>query len=219
MNTMSNIQQEFSTERKLMVAQQLRARQISDSRVLEAFESIPRHLFVPKEYQASAYEDHPYPIDYEQTISQPYIVAYMIQSLGLMGNQRILEVGTGSGYQTAILSHLAAEVHSIEVIEPLAKRAAYTLSNLGIKNVFIHIGDGSLGWEQASPYHAIIVSAAAPAVPNSLLKQLAHQGRLILPVGESGNQHLELWTRENEDFSYQRLLPVSFVPLKGQEGF
>jgi len=210
--------QEFLEERKRMVERQLRGRGIIDVRVLAAFESIPRHLFVPEESQPWAYEDRPHPIGFGQTISQPYIVAYMTQSLGLTGTEHVLEVGTGSGYQAAILSCLAQEVHTIELIPSLADRASHTFADLGVKNIFIHIGDGSQGWMEFAPYDAIIVTAAAPRVPKSLLNQLADHGRMILPVGESGFQELELWRREGESFSQETLLPVAFVPLRGKEG-
>ncbi|HEY5731165.1 MAG TPA: protein-L-isoaspartate(D-aspartate) O-methyltransferase [Anaerolineales bacterium] len=208
----------YLEERKYMVARQLRGYGISNQRVLEAFELIPRHLFVPDEYRSSAYDDRPLPIGFQQTISQPYIVAYMAQLLGLTGIERVLEVGAGSGYQAAILSALALEVHTIELIPALAERAATTLDELGFTNVFVHIGDGSKGWIETAPYDAIIVSAAAPHVPKCLLDQLADHGRMILPVGQSGNQELELWTRRGESFSHESLLPVAFVPLRGEEG-
>lgn len=209
---------EFLEERKRMVEYQLRARGISDQRVLEAFESVPRHLFVPEESREWAYEDCPHPIGFKQTISQPFIVAYMTQMLELTGSERVLEVGTGSGYQAAILSRLVAEVHTIELIPSLAERATLTLAGLGMKNVFIHIGDGSQGWTDAAPYDAIIVSAAAPRVPQRLLEQLADHGRMILPVGVSGFQELELWRREGDSFPHETLLPVAFVPLRGKDG-
>lgn len=210
--------QEFLDERKRMVERQLRGRGIIDVRVLAAFGSIPRHLFVPQELREWAYEDCPHLIGFGQTISQPFIVAYMTQSLELSGTERVLEVGTGSGYQAAILSCLVREVHTVELIPSLADRAAHTLADLGVTNVFIHIGDGSQGWIESAPYDAIIVTAAAPRVPKSLLNQLANYGRMILPVGESGFQELELWQREGETFSQETLLPVAFVPLRGKEG-
>jgi len=210
--------QDFLKDRKSMVEHQLRARGISHPRVLEAFQSIPRHLFVPEESREWAYEDCPHRIGFGQTISQPFIVAYMTQLLELTGMERVLEVGTGSGYQAAILSRLALEVHTMELIPALADRAAHTLDDLGVTNVFIHIGDGSLGWAESAPYDAIIVTAAAPRVPKSLLNQLTDGGRMILPVGESGFQELELWRREGDSFSQETLLPVAFVPLRGKEG-
>lgn len=210
--------QDFLEKRKRMVERQLRARGIDDARVLAAFEAIPRHLFVPQKLREQAYEDHPHPIGFGQTISQPYIVAYMTQLLELTGAEHVLEVGTGSGYQTAVLSALALEVHSIELIPALANRAEQTLAGLGVKNVFIHIGDGSQGWPESAPYDAIIVSAAAPHVPKSLLEQLADHGRMILPIGVGEYQDLELWRREGDVFLQEVLLPVAFVPLRGKEG-
>jgi len=210
--------QDFLAERKLMVARQLRGYGISDRRILEAFESIPRHLFVPTEYRSSAYADHPLPIGFQQTISQPYIVAYITQILDLTGSERVLEVGTGSGYQAAILSALVPEVHTIELIPALAERAVKTFADIGITNVLVHVGDGSLGWIESAPYDAIIVSAAAPHIPKPLLDQLADHGRMILPVGKGGYQELELWTREGDSFSHETLVPVAFVPLRGKEG-
>lgn len=210
--------QDFMEERKQMVAHQLRARGISDRRVLEAFENIPRHFFVPEESRQWAYEDCPHRIGFEQTISQPFIVAYMTQSLKLTGRERVLEIGTGSGYQTAILSQLVPEVHTVELIPALAERAAKTLAELEITNSSLHTADGSLGWSESAPYDAIIVTAAAPRVPKSLLDQLADHGRMILPVGASGFQKLELWQRDGESFSHERLLAVAFVPLRGKEG-
>jgi len=209
---------DFLDERKHMVERQLRARGIHDARVLAAFEAIPRHRFVPEESRQWSYEDCPHRIGFEQTISQPFIVAYMTQSLKLTGTERVLEIGTGSGYQTAILSRLVTEVHTVELIPALAERAAKTLTELKIKNVFIHIADGSLGWNESAPYDAIIVTAAAPRVPKSLLDQLTDHGRMILPVGASGFQELELWQRDGNSFSHETLLAVAFVPLRGKEG-
>lgn len=210
--------QDFVEARKRMVAGQLRSRGISDRRVLEAFELVPRHLFVPESEREWAYDDCPLPIGFRQTISQPFIVAYMLQVLGLTDTDRVLEVGTGSGYQTALLSKLVLDVQTIELIPALADRATKALADLGATNVSIHIGDGSQGWSESAPYDAIIVSAAAPHVPKPLLDQLAGDGRMILPVGGFGSQELELWTRENNSFSYEALLPVAFVPLRGVDG-
>jgi protein-L-isoaspartate(D-aspartate) O-methyltransferase len=210
--------QNFINQRRRMVERQLRARGIGNARILAAFEAIPRHLFMTEKMRSSAYKDRALRIGFGQTISQPYIVAYMIQVLELTGTERVLEVGTGSGYQAAILSQLAREVHTIELIPELAERAAQVLAEIGVTNVFIHIGDGSLGWPEAAPYDAIIVAAAGPRVPHSLLEQLANHGRMILPTGESGFQKLELWQREEESFVQETLLPVAFVPLRGKEG-
>jgi protein-L-isoaspartate(D-aspartate) O-methyltransferase len=208
----------FLDERKQMVAYQLRARGIHDPRLLEAFEAVPRHLFVPEEAREWAYEDCPLLIGYDQTISQPYIVAYMVQALELRSTERVLEVGTGSGYEAAILSRLVQEVHTVELIDPLAKRAAHALAVAGVTNVFTHTGDGSQGWSECAPYDGILVSAAAPHVPKSLLEQLAGQGRMILPVNAGRYQRLELWRYEGDSFSHKVLISVAFVPLRGTEG-
>lgn len=205
-------------ERKWMVAAQLRARGIHDERILAAFESIPRHLFVPRESRDFAYSDHPIPIGCGQTISQPFIVAYMLEKLQLTGGEKILEVGTGSGYQAALLSRIVPEVHTVELIPALAERAARTLEGIGLADVNVHVGDGWQGWSESEPYDAIIVSAAPPHVPKKLLEQLSDRGRLILPVGKGEAQNLELWTREGSSFTRTILIPVAFVPMRGREG-
>lgn len=209
--------EDFLERRRGMVAGQLRSRGIRDRRVLEAFESVPRHLFVPENAQEWAYDDRPLPIGFWQTISQPFIVAYMTQLLELNGSERVLEVGTGSGYQAAILSKLVREVHTIELIPELSHRAAKALAEIGATNVLLHIGDGSKGWSESAPYDAILVSAAALHVPEPLLAQLAAHGRMILPVGGSGYQELELWTHEGDTFSHEALLSVAFVPLREKD--
>lgn len=215
---MDMMSHDLMAQRKRMVERQLAVRGIDDARILAAFEEIPRHLFMPETIRHAAYKDRALEIGFGQTISQPFIVAYMIDLLGLTGTERILEVGTGSGYQAAILSRLAAEVHTIELIPDLAERAAHVLREIGVTNVFIHVGDGSQGWPEAAPYDAIIVAAAGPHVPHSLLEQLADHGRMIVPVGERGFQRLELWQREGESFVEETLIPVAFVPLRGEEG-
>lgn len=202
-----------------MVAEQLHPRGIRDPRVLEAFEAVPRHLFIPLEYQIWAYDDAPQPIGHEQTISQPYIVALMSELLALTGAERVLEIGTGCGYQAAILARLAAEVHTVELIPALAAQARQTLDVLGVGNAHVHCADGSLGWPEAAPYHAILVAAAAPKVPQPLLEQLAEGGRLVLPVGPRGFQRLELWRRVGSHFSSENILPVAFVLLRGKHGW
>lgn len=209
---------DFLEERKYMVAHQLRARGIINQHVLAAFETIPRHLFVPEESRLLAYEDCPHSIGFEQTISQPFIVAYMIQALELIGTERVLEVGTGSGYEAAILSCLVHEVHTVELIPTLAGRAARILADLGMKNIFVHTGDGSQGWPESVPYGAIIVSAAASRVPKNLLNQLSDNGRMILPVSGREYQELQLWQRERDSFSHKTMLPVAFAPLRGKNG-
>ncbi len=210
---------DFSEMRNWMVSGQIQRRGVTNSRVLEAMRQIPRHLFVPLELEGHAYEDRPLPIGYEQTISQPYIVALMTSLLNLKGSEKVLEVGTGSGYQAAVLSHLATEVHSVELIPELAAQATFTLSTLGCNNVTVHVGDGSLGWQEGAPYDAILVTASAPSVPRPLLDQLNSEGRLVLPVGIRGSQYLELWTREFGAWQPESILPVAFVPLRGEHGW
>ncbi len=209
----------FTRERENMVNYQIARRGIVDERILDAMRTIPRHLFVPKEYQRDAYEDFPLLIGNEQTISQPYIVAFMTNVLDLQGNECVLEVGTGSGYQAAVLSLLVKKVHTMEYIPALAEKAQKTLLELGIKNVEVHKGDGSLGWPENAPYQAILVTAAAPAAPKALLDQLDVGGRMVIPVGGRYQQILELWLRDQEGLKFQTTLPVMFVPLKGKQGW
>ena len=194
-------------------------RRIRDGLVLQAMRTVPRHLFVPPEYRHLAYTDGPLPIGYGQTISQPYIVALMSQLLELKGQERLLEVGTGSGYQAAVLAHLAQDVHTIERFPELARQAERVLNELGCENVRVHVGDGTAGLLEFAPYHGIIVTAAAPHVPRALLDQLAGNGRLVIPVGERGSQFLERWTRRDDDFQAEEVIPVAFVPLVGQFGW
>jgi len=212
-------EEEFADLRFRMVEEQLIDRQISDERVLDAIRSIPRHAFVPKRQQLSAYEDRPLPIGNGQTISQPYMVALMSEILGLKGSEKVLEIGTGSGYQTAVLASLAQSIYSIEKIEALATQAQINLRELGSENVFVHVGDGSLGWPEEAPYDAIIVTAAAPSVPQPLLEQLASSGRLVLPVGSAHRQILQKWWPEDGGFEHVDYSPVAFVPLIGKHGW
>jgi protein-L-isoaspartate(D-aspartate) O-methyltransferase len=209
----------YARERQRMVEEQLASRDIDDERVLEAMRSVPRHRFVLPEHQHLSYADGPLPIGNNQTISQPYIVALMTQLLVLRGREKVLEIGTGSGYQAAVLGCLVREVHTIERHRFLAERAASILAELGIHNVRVHFGDGSIGWEAAAPYNAILVTAAAPRVPQPLFAQLAEGGRLVIPVGERGNQYLERYLRQDHDFRRDRLAPVAFVPLLGRHGW
>jgi len=210
---------DFSHERHRMVVEQISSRGIKEPRLLAAFESVPRHLFVPQKSRFSAYDDHPLPIGFGQTISQPYIVALMTSLLELNGDECVLEVGTGSGYQAAILGLLAGIVHTIEIIPELAAHAEKLLGNLGCKNVTIHSGDGSLGWPQSAPFAGILVTAAAPEVPQPLLKQLADNGRLILPVRNRWRgQSLKVLKRNNQEFVEQVITDVAFVPLRGKYG-
>jgi protein-L-isoaspartate(D-aspartate) O-methyltransferase len=210
---------DFSVERQRMVVGQLKSRGIHDPRVLEALYEVPRHLFCPENDRTWAYGDHPQPIGFNQTISQPYVVALMTERLQLTGTERVLEVGTGSGYQAAILSILAAEVHTIEIIPELAESSRGPIELLKISNVHFHVGDGSLGLPEAAPYDGIIVTAAAPEVPRPLLDQLNDGGRLILPVGSRGYQQLELWQRNGNSYNSHVIIPVAFVPLQGKFGW
>jgi protein-L-isoaspartate(D-aspartate) O-methyltransferase len=209
----------YERERLRMVKEQLSQRDIRDKRVLEAMSTVPRHLFTPEEYRDLAYSDGPLPIGERQTISQPYIVALMTEMLELQGDENVLEVGTGSGYQAAVLAYLAGQVHTVERHEPLAQRAEQVLCRLGLENVFVHIGDGSLGWPPAAPYQGVIVTAAAPRAPQPLLDQLADGGRMVIPVGGMSGQFLELWRRQGDQYLHETTLPVAFVPLRGEHGW
>ena len=210
---------DFDELRLRMVANQIERRGVTSPRVLAAMRTVPRHLFVPEELRDRAYEDYPLPIGYEQTISQPYIVALMTSLLGLEGKEKVLEIGTGSGYQAAVLSRLAEMVHSVELVPQLARQAAQLLTSLGYLNVQVHCADGSLGWPAAAPYDAVLVTASAPRVPQALLEQLTPAGRLVLPVGGRGYQYLERWTFEHGTWQAESILPVAFVPLRGRYGW
>lgn len=209
----------FERARKQMVKSQIVRRGLRNERLLAAFESVPRHMFVPEEYRYAAYDDSPLPIGFSQTISQPYIVALMTNLLKLKGDERVLEIGTGSGYQAAILGMMAEEVHTVEYLPELATNADKLLKELGLDNVHVHVGDGSLGWPETAPYKGILVAAAAPQVPKTLLDQLEEGGRLILPVGGRGMQNLEVWEREGNSFKSEVETAVAFVPLRGEEGW
>lgn len=202
-----------------MVEMQLRRRGITDTAVLTAMDTVPRHEFVPQELQPRAYEDAPLPIGEGQTISQPYIVAAMTAALHLRGSERVLEVGTGCGYQAAILASLAMEVFTVESHADLATSAAARLGRLGYINVHIHCGDGTRGLQDFAPFDAILVAAAAPAAPAPLLRQLAQNGRMIVPVGDVENQELQLIERTGTTFLTTRLEPCRFVPLLGAYGW
>jgi len=205
--------------RKRMVDEQIRRRGVHNPAVLSAITSVPRHLFVPLAARDAAYADAPLAIGHKQTISQPYIVALMTAALELAGNETVLEVGTGSGYQAAILSRLARVVHTIEIVPGLAARAGRLLNRLGCANVTVHVGDGSIGWPQAAPYNAIIVTAAAPSIPESLLSELSEHGRLVIPVAaRDGYQVLTLVRRSEGHFQEHTLASVAFVPLRGRFG-
>lgn len=198
-----------------MVQEQLIARGIHDPGVLAAMSKIPRDEFVPAGHRAAAYGDHPLPIGENQTISQPFVVAYMTEQLQLTGNERVLEVGTGSGYQAAVLAELCREVFTIEIIDTLATRARDTLTRLGYRTVRVRAGDGYRGWPEAAPFDAIIVTAAPDHVPQPLLDQLRIGGRMVLPVGEHSQELIRL-TKTAAGVREERLLPVRFVPMTGE---
>ena len=202
-----------------MVDEQLRARDIVDERVLAAMERVPRELFVPEKVRRKAYADAALPIGHEQTISQPYMVARICEILGLTGRERVLDVGTGSGYQAAVLAELAADVHTIERIPKLAEQATENLAAAGYERVQVHVGDGSVGLPEQAPFDAIAVAAAAPAMPQGLYDQLEPRGRLAVPIGGRWGQRLELVVRSPEGPAVVRSVPCRFVPLVGQEGF
>ena len=211
---------EYARLRRRMVDEQLVGRGISDSRLLDAMRVIPRHQFVPDEFKARAYDDRPLPIGDGQTISQPYIVAYMSERLKLKSHHKALEIGTGSGYQTAILCHLAHYVYSIERIPRLAESAGARIGDMGYGNLDIHVGDGSQGLPDQAAFDRIIVTAAVPSLPRVLCAQLSKQaGMLILPIGDAQMQELKLITRSGDNFSTRVLLRCRFVPLIGRYGF
>lgn len=209
----------YEKEREHMVENQLVRRGIKDKRVLDAMRQVPRHLFVPKDTRGLAYCDGPLPIGHGQTISQPYIVALMTELLELTGQEKVLELGTGSGYQAAILSHLARQVYSVERHAVLAQQAEKALAQLGCDNVVISVRDGTLGWPEHSPYDAIIVTAAAPDVPQPLTEQLADGGRLVAPVGSRWSQVLVKVRRRGDQLVKEHLTAVAFVPLVGEHGW
>jgi protein-L-isoaspartate(D-aspartate) O-methyltransferase len=202
-----------------MVETQLERRGVKDSRVLEAMRCVPRHEFVPEQSRGVAYSDEPLAIGEGQTISQPYIVAAMTAALGLGGYERVLEIGTGCGYQTAVLSLLCREVYSVECRPELARGAAARLEGMGLSNVHVHCGDGSVGLKDFAPYDAILLAAAAPTVPEPLLEQLNDRGRLIAPVGREDHQHLILVRRQDGEFVAERGEGCRFVPLVGRHGW
>jgi protein-L-isoaspartate(D-aspartate) O-methyltransferase len=203
-----------------MVDEQLRARGIDDERVLAAMSTLPRNVFMPAPMRELAYEDHAVPIGFDATISQPFVVGWMSEALALGGSERVLEIGTGSGYQAAVLSRLAREVYTIERVPVLARRARWTLRALAIDNVHVFVGDGSVGLAVHAPYDAILVTAAAPAVPDELVAQLARGGRLVVPVGGGAIQSLRVIRRDDDGkLSITDRGGVVFVPLVGEHGF
>jgi protein-L-isoaspartate(D-aspartate) O-methyltransferase len=215
----SSEQQQFAAQRLSMVEQQLRRRNIHDERVLQAMRTVPRHEFMGPGDAPLAYADHPVPIGEQQTTSQPYIIAAMLQAAEIKPTDRVLEIGAGSGYQTALLAELANQVFAIDRFPTLVEAAAKVLERLGYYNVALVVGDGSLGLPQAAPYDAIIVSAAAPGVPAPLVEQLAIGGRLVVPVGDAEQQVLKLVRKYADGTSETSLEGCRFVPLIGQAGF
>jgi protein-L-isoaspartate(D-aspartate) O-methyltransferase len=211
--------QDFKKERLAMVEEQLRRRGIHDQRLLAVMANIPRHSFVSSDYQLAAYEDRPLPIGEGQTISQPYMVAVMTQSLELKGDERVLEIGTGSGYQTAILAEMAKTIFTIERIQELLLRAQKILQELGYENIFFLTGDGTKGWPEKAPFDGIIVTAGAPEIPQTLTSQLAEGGRLVIPVGPRYTQTLYKVTRKRNQFTEEDLTGCVFVPLVGDFGW
>ena len=210
---------QFRIARDRMVAQQIQARGINDPRVLEAMRSVPRHLFVDEALWDQAYSDFPLPIGSSQTISQPYIVALMSESLGLKGTEKVLEVGTGSGYQTAILAELAQTVCSVERVPALLPRARKVLSNLGYTNVLLKLDDGTWGWQDEAPFDAIIVTAGAPSVPQPLIDQLKDPGIMVIPIGDEYSQSLIKITRSGAKIDQEDMGGVRFVKLLGDHGW
>jgi protein-L-isoaspartate(D-aspartate) O-methyltransferase len=205
----------WAIERRRMVEQQLRARDIRHAAVLEAMGRVPRHLFVPEDERASAYGDFPLPIGHAQTISQPYIVAFMTEALDVSKNHRVLEIGTGSGYQAAILGELAREVYTIEIVTPLAERARDTLKSLGYANIHVRAGNGYAGWPEAAPFDRIMVTAAPDEVPPALVEQLKVDGLMAIPVGV-GDQVLQVMRKNPSGMTILKTLPVRFVPMTGK---
>jgi protein-L-isoaspartate(D-aspartate) O-methyltransferase len=210
---------DYRFARERMVKNQLMPRGITDKRVLTAMGKVQRHLFMEEALLGEAYNDHPLPIGHKQTISQPYIVALMTQALGLSGKEKVLEIGTGSGYQTAVLAELSAKVCTIERIRPLMEKARYILQELGYNNILFKSYDGTLGWEEYAPYDAIIITAGAPSVPEPLLGQLAEGGRMIVPVGDKSSQELIKITRKKDSYDKKSLGGCRFVDLIGAHGW
>lgn len=211
--TMNGDQRE--NDRRRMVEEQLRQRDIANPRVLDAMSRVPRHLFVPQEHRADAYGDHPLPIGHGQTISQPYIVAFMTQALDVDPDHRVLEIGTGSGYQAAVLAELAKEVYTIEIVAPLAERARETLAAMSYRNVHIRTGNGYLGWPEHAPYDRIMVTAAPEEVPPALVEQLKVGGIIAIPVGDFF-QELRILRKTESGMETLATMPVRFVPMTGK---
>lgn len=212
--TSGHAQDGYTSARKNMVSEQLKSRGITDKATLKAMAKVPRHLFVPQNLQEMAYSDGPLPIGEGQTISQPFIVAFMTQALDLKPNFKVLEIGTGSGYQAAVLAEISEKVFSIEIVSPLGKKAKKTLEDLGYNNIEVKIGDGYHGWPEESPFDAIIVTAGAESIPPSLIEQLEDGGRMIIPVGPSNSvRQLVLLTKRKGKIKTKEIMPVRFVPF------
>jgi protein-L-isoaspartate(D-aspartate) O-methyltransferase len=209
----------FDILRKRMVEEQLMPRGINDQKVLQAFYKVERHLFMPRELRETSYADYPVPIGEGQTISQPFIVALMTECLGLSGEEKVLEIGTGSGYQTAILAELAKEVYSVERFAKLSKNAESALRETGYQNVKLKVGDGSLGWPEEAPFDRIIITAASPRIPLPLTEQLKDGGRLVLPLGESFSQMLTVVEKKGNKLESTEVCGCVFVPLVGKYGW
>jgi protein-L-isoaspartate(D-aspartate) O-methyltransferase len=205
----------YEKNRAQMVREQIQRRGVEDPLVIKAMLKVPRHFFVPEKFQPYAYEDEPLPIDFGQTISQPYIVAYMTEALGLKRNEKVLEIGTGSGYQAAVLAEIVKTVYTIEIVKPLADRAKDILHRLGYTNIFCLCADGYEGWPSAAPFDAIIVTAAPSEIPEPLVRQLKDGGRMILPIGDVW-QELILILKRKDHLEKKSLIPVRFVPMTGQ---
>jgi protein-L-isoaspartate(D-aspartate) O-methyltransferase len=208
-------EERFAAERRRMVAEQIRDRGVADERVLAAMAEVPRHAFVPEAERGLAYDDRPLPIGYGQTISQPYIVALMSALAQLGPEARVLEIGTGSGYHAAVMSRLAGEVYTVEIVAPLGERARDVLAGLGYTNVHVRIGDGYQGWPEEAPFDAVVLTAAPPAIPQPLLDQLAVGGRMVVPVGEY-DQDLQVVTKTAQGVTTRSVIPVRFVPMTGR---
>jgi len=210
---------EWKHERERMIKEQIVARGVEDIRVIQAMKKVPRHLFIENTYYHQAYNDYPLPIGQNQTISQPYMVASMTELLELKGDERVLEIGTGSGYQTAILALLCSKVYSVERISELTRKARLTLKQLGFSNINLIVRDGTLGWPEFAPYNGIIVTAGAPEIPNALIEQLANNGRMVIPVGNEASQTLNFVEKHKGRIYRKEFFGCAFVPLVGKGGW
>ncbi|MFC1840035.1 protein-L-isoaspartate(D-aspartate) O-methyltransferase [Thermodesulfobacteriota bacterium] len=217
-STHTRAEERYEEQRLRMVNEQIIARGVTDTQVVKAMKRVGRHLFVPEEYTRMAYADRPLPIGYGQTISQPYIVAYMTEILDLKPGEKVLEIGTGSGYQAAVLAEICDKVYTIEVVSPLGERARSLLKKLGYGNVVFKIGDGYKGWKENAPFDAIIVTCSPTHIPEPLQKQLAEGGRMIIPVGERYVQQLVYLVKKDGKLRRKAVLPVSFVPMVDEKG-